>query len=63
MSAKNKLMLIQYCNIIITWNFDPETPILCARNDPKPYFLHKVYRKNMRFWAFLGPKRGFLGLE
>ena len=28
MSAKNKLMLIQYCNIIITWSLDPETPIL-----------------------------------
>ena len=40
MSAKNKLMLIQYCNIIITWSLDPETPILGSRNDPKPYISH-----------------------
>ena len=39
MSAKNKLMLIQYCNIIITWSLDPETPILGSRNDPKPFFF------------------------
>ena len=32
MSAKNKLMLIKYCNIIITWNLDPETPVLGSRN-------------------------------
>ena len=39
MSAKNKLMLIQYCTIMITWGLGPETPILCSRNDPTPFFL------------------------
>ena len=39
MSAKNKLMLIQYCNIIITQSLDAETPILGSRNDPTPYFF------------------------
>ena len=39
MSAKNKLMLIQYCNILITWSLDPETPILGSRNDPKTLFF------------------------
>ena len=48
MSAKNKLMLIQYCNIIITWSLDPESPILGSRNDPKPYFLHKVTYKSIK---------------
>ena len=48
MSAKNKLMLIQYCTIIITLRFDPETPILCSRNYPKPYFLHKVTYKSSK---------------
>ena len=48
MSAKNKLMLIQYCNIIITWSLDPETPILGSRNDPTPYFLHKVTYKSSK---------------
>ena len=38
MSDKNKLMLIQYCTIIITWSLDPETPILGSRNDPTPFF-------------------------
>ena len=46
MSAKNKLMLIQYCNIIITWSLDPETPILGF--DPTPYFLHKVTYKSSK---------------
>ena len=48
MSAKNKLMLIQYCTIIITLRFDPETPILGTRNYPKPYFLHKVTYKSSK---------------
>ena len=49
MSAKNKLMLIQYCNIIITWSLDPETPILGSRNDPKTlFFLHKVTYKSSK---------------
>ena len=38
MSAKNKLMLIQYCNIIIRGSLDPETPILGSQNDPTPLF-------------------------
>ena len=42
MSAKNKLMLIQYCNIIITWSLDPETPILGSRNDPNLIFCIKL---------------------
>ena len=46
MCAKNKLMLIQYCNVIITWSLDPATPILGSRNDPTPYFLHKVTYKS-----------------
>ena len=52
MSAKNKLMLIQYCNIIITWSLDPETPILGSRNDPKPYISHKTLHKTSesRVW-------------
>ena len=48
MNADNKLMLIQYCKIIITWSLDPETPILGSRNDPKPYFLHKVSYKSSK---------------
>ena len=48
MSAKNKLMLIQYCNVIITWSLDPATPILGSRNDPTPYFLHKVTYKKLK---------------
>ena len=52
MSAKNKLMLTQYCDIIITWSLDPETPILGTRNDPKPYFSQKTPHKTSesRVW-------------
>ena len=49
MSAKNKLMLIQYCTIIITWSLGPETPILGSRNDPTPFFfVHKVTYKSSK---------------
>ena len=47
MSAKNKLMLIQYCNIIITWSLDPETRIW-APEMTQHYFLHKVTYKSSK---------------
>ena len=46
MSAKNKLMLIQYCNIMITWSLDPENPHFgLPKMTPNLIFLHEVAYK------------------
>ena len=45
MSAKNKLMLIQYCNIIIRGSLDPETPFWAPEMTQHLIFCIKLHIK------------------